>query len=377
MDSKTQNLGKLATGSKAPAQAGPDMAQRDQKPLPDLAQGGPQAGPDLAQAIQGTENTVIFLMPGKFARMAHNYMVLLHFHRFQGAAWRVSKNEGHRPEFNPTSKQSSVQRTGKMMNLWRSYLAILVIAGGALVASPVPAWEKTSWTKSGEFTLTKQNASTTSWKRIRTEWSKSDGFERSMIGRDSGDVTEFTLDLSLGPIDQLLDLIASAEAGSKGYDAVHHGAKIKPPALPSTMTLAAIIAWIEATPGQPHAIGRYQFIPSTLAYLIEAEGVDTASVFSPKLQRRFAIRLLKDASLDEFLGKQLTMEKFMDKVAYIWAGLPLATGKSAYDGKAGNRATISFANYMQAMTAIFPDLAKPKAAKEARRGIKSPTPGDW
>ncbi len=111
-------------------------------------------GPDLAQAIQGTENTVIFLMPGKFARMAHNYMVLLHFHRFQGAAWRVSKNEGHRPEFNPTSKQSSVQRTGKMMNLWRSYLAILVIAGGALVASPVPAWEKTSWTKSGEFTLT-------------------------------------------------------------------------------------------------------------------------------------------------------------------------------------------------------------------------------
>lgn len=304
-------------------------------------------------------------------------MFLMCFRSFQGAAWRVSKNEGHRPEFNPPSKQTAVHRTGKMSNLSRSCLVILAVAGSVSPPSPALAWESPTWTKSGEFTLTKQNASTTSWQRIRTEWSKSDGFERSMIGRDSWDVTEFTLDLSLGPIDQLLDLIASAEAGSKGYDAVHHGAKIKPPALPSAMTLAAIIAWIEATPGQPHAIGRYQFIPSTLAYLIEADGVDTASTFSPKLQRRFAIRLLKDAGLDEFLGKQLTMEKFMDKVAYVWAGLPLATGKSAYEGKAGNRATISFADYQQAMVAIFPDLATPSAAKEVRRGIKSPLLVEW
>ena len=320
---------------------------------------------------------MIFHIPDKFVKMASNLMFLMCFRHKSGAAWRVSKNEGRRPEVERSVQQTSVHRTGKMTNLLRSCLVILAVAGSVSPPSSALAWEKPTWTKSGEFTLTAINASTTSWKKIRTEWSKSDGFERSMIGRDSRDVTEFTLDLSLGPIDQLLDLIASAEAGSKGYDAVHHGAKINPPAPPSTMTLAAIIAWIEATPGQPHAIGRYQFIPSTLAYLIEAEGVDTAATFSPKLQRRFAIRLLKDAGLDEFLSKQLTMAQFIDKVAYVWAGLPLATGKSAYDGKAGNRATISFTHYMQAMVTIFPDLAIPKAAKEARRGLKSPVLVDW
>ena len=34
------------------------------------------------------------------------------------------------------------------------------------------------------------------------------------------------------------------------------------------MTLDEIFAWIAATPGQPHAIGRYQFIPDTLRMLV-------------------------------------------------------------------------------------------------------------
>jgi len=65
---------------------------------------------------------------------------------------------------------------------------------------------------------------------------------------------------------RLHDLIAQAEAGAMGYDAVQHGAHVKPPKHPTQMTLGEIYAWIRATPGQPHAIGRYQFIPATLRH---------------------------------------------------------------------------------------------------------------
>ncbi|MEP2471629.1 MAG: hypothetical protein ABJH45_08720, partial [Paracoccaceae bacterium] len=60
------------------------------------------------------------------------------------------------------------------------------------------------------------------------------------------------------------DLIEEAESRSHGYDAVQHGARVRPKRKPSQMTLAEIFTWIEQTPGQPHAIGRYQFIPPTL-----------------------------------------------------------------------------------------------------------------
>ena len=63
---------------------------------------------------------------------------------------------------------------------------------------------------------------------------------------------------------KLRSLIALAEAGAAGYDAVQYAARIKPPKRPTQMTLADIIRWIEDTPGQHHAIGRYQIIPSTL-----------------------------------------------------------------------------------------------------------------
>lgn len=52
-------------------------------------------------------------------------------------------------------------------------------------------------------------------------------------------------------------LIQEAESRKDGYDAVQHGARIAPPKPPTQMTLAEVFAWIDATPNQPHAIGRY------------------------------------------------------------------------------------------------------------------------
>lgn len=151
----------------------------------------------------------------------------------------------------------------------------------------------------------------------------------------------------------LLDIIGAVEAGTKGYDAVQLRARIKPPRPPSTLTLGEILDWIEATPRQQHAIGRYQIIPSTLRSLIRQMDISPETRFSPQLQDAMALRLLKDAGLRDFAAGRKTADEFMDAVAWIWAGLPLRTGRSAYHGFNGNYAVISRREYKAAFDGLF------------------------
>ncbi|MEO0402338.1 MAG: hypothetical protein AAF214_08170 [Pseudomonadota bacterium] len=160
--------------------------------------------------------------------------------------------------------------------------------------------------------------------------------------------------LARGPVAELRALIAKAEAGSKGYDAVQYGAKIKPDGPPTSQTVQQIYDWIDATPGQPHAIGRYQFIPPTLRHLMERLGVDPATRFTPALQDRLADQLLAQAGLRKFLAGELPRHDFMNNLAKIWAGLPNDTGKSHYHGYAGNKATMTWAYFDAQMVRIFP-----------------------
>lgn len=152
---------------------------------------------------------------------------------------------------------------------------------------------------------------------------------------------------------RLRDLIASAEAGRAGYDAVQHGARIKPPRRPTDMTLAEIYDWIDATPGQPHAIGRYQFIPATLRHSAKRLGLPSGTRFTPATQDRLADLLLGDAGLSKIKTGEITEEAFMLNLAKIWAGLPVASGRSYYDGVAGNKATMTFAAYSRQVRAIL------------------------
>lgn len=153
---------------------------------------------------------------------------------------------------------------------------------------------------------------------------------------------------------RLRTLIAQAEAGAKGYDAVQYGATIKPPADPTRLTIQQIYDWIDATPGQPHAIGRYQFIPPTLRRLVRQAGIDPRHRFSPRVQDRLADILLADAGLNRFLAGDLPRHMFMNNLAKIWAGLPNDTGKSHYHGYAGNKATMTWTHFDAQMAHIFP-----------------------
>lgn len=149
------------------------------------------------------------------------------------------------------------------------------------------------------------------------------------------------------------DIIQQAESSRAGYDAVQHGARIKPSKLPTQMTVAEIYAWIDATPNQPHAIGRYQFIPSTLRRVMRKIDASPEQRFSRDLQDRLADVLLAEAGYHEVKQGELSRRAFMNNLAKIWAGLPNDTGRSHYDGYAGNKASMSWARFDAQMAQVF------------------------
>lgn len=147
-------------------------------------------------------------------------------------------------------------------------------------------------------------------------------------------------------------LIQEAESRRHGYDAVQHGARVKPGKKPTQMTLKEVFAWIKATPGQPHAIGRYQFIPATLRRVVLKTGTPMTARFNASVQDRLADVLLAEAGLQRFRAGTLSRKAFMNNLAKIWAGFPNSTGKSHYHGYAGNKASMSWTRFDAVMKRI-------------------------
>jgi muramidase (phage lysozyme) len=154
---------------------------------------------------------------------------------------------------------------------------------------------------------------------------------------------------------QLRALIRHAESRRDGYDAVQFGARIKPALPPTRMTLGQIYQWIDDTPRQPHAIGKYQFIPKTLRRLVKAQGLPLNTRFTPAVQDQLADQLLTEAGLRRFLRGDLSRHGFMNNLAKIWAGLPNSSGRSHYHGYAGNKASLSWTVFDAQMKTIFPE----------------------
>jgi hypothetical protein len=120
------------------------------------------------------------------------------------------------------------------------------------------------------------------------------------------------------------------------------------------MTLGEIYRWIDDTLGQPHAIGRYQFIPTTLRRVSRVRRFGLETQFSPGVQDALALVLLEDAGLSQFQAASLGRRQFMHNLARIWAGLPLPNGRSYYKGHAGNSAAMSWVAFDSGMARIWP-----------------------
>ncbi|MGR3270238.1 hypothetical protein DU478_09965 [Thalassococcus profundi] len=156
------------------------------------------------------------------------------------------------------------------------------------------------------------------------------------------------------PVDRLRHIIGQAESRRDGYDAVQHGATRRPAKRPTDMTIGEIDAWIRATPGQPHAIGRYQFIPATLRRLVATLDITHDTRFTPRLQDRLADVLLIEAGYHDARTGKMPRRAFMNNLAKIWAGLPNSSGRSHYHGYAGNRASMTWTRFDAEMARIFP-----------------------
>lgn len=93
------------------------------------------------------------------------------------------------------------------------------------------------------------------------------------------------------------------------------------------------------------AIGRYQFIDSTLQGLIAQLKIDGNEKFDEALQDRLADTLLERRGVREYVDNKISREEFAHNLSKEWAALPKSIGEnpeqSYYAGDGLNKAQVS------------------------------------
>ncbi len=133
--------------------------------------------------------------------------------------------------FEPLKREIDLEaKLPKISNVMAFALALILAIG------TYPS-QANDWGKDGDFKLAVKTEPNSIWNFSKSEWKKQHFFEKSVRG--------YEFKLAKLPSryegktrrDQLLALIVSVEAPHRQYDAVHSKAKVKPPALPSTLTI--------------------------------------------------------------------------------------------------------------------------------------------
>jgi muramidase (phage lysozyme) len=147
------------------------------------------------------------------------------------------------------------------------------------------------------------------------------------------------------PVGAFLDYVGQLE-GSGDYDIIYGGKRVK------NLTGMTIQEVLDAQKKRSlpfgkgsTAVGKFQFIPETLAIAAKQVGLDPATErFTPANQRKMAEYLLRSRrGFDSYLSGSIGPEELASNLAREWAALPSPEkgGKSHYQGKAGNKALVS------------------------------------
>ena len=144
----------------------------------------------------------------------------------------------------------------------------------------------------------------------------------------------------------LLDTIAKVESRNN-YNA-HYGNANNTKIQFTSMTVGEVLAWQEefVSKGNPSsAVGRYQFIDSTLRGLVQELKIDEEETFTPALQDTLAVALLERRGVREYAAGNMSKEEFAHNLSKEWAALPKVIGEnpeqSYYAGDGMNRALLS------------------------------------
>lgn len=155
----------------------------------------------------------------------------------------------------------------------------------------------------------------------------------------------------------LLNVIAEAE--SRGNYNAYYSAPSNTDIQFTSMTIKEVLAWQEdfVKKGNPSsAIGRYQFIHTTLQDLVREHGISLDAQFSPQLQDRLAIYLLERRGVYEFARGQMSRDEFAYNISKEWAGLPRVKGDqpetSYYAGDGLNEARVESVQVLRAIESL-------------------------
>ena len=95
------------------------------------------------------------------------------------------------------------------------------------------------------------------------------------------------------------------------------------------MPVKDVLAWQQdfVQQGNPSsAVGRYQFIDSTLRGLIDQLRIDVNTPFNQQLQDTLATALLERRGLRDYVDQKISREEFAHNLSKEWAALPKVIG---------------------------------------------------
>lgn len=167
----------------------------------------------------------------------------------------------------------------------------------------------------------------------------------------------------------VLDLIGHLEANDN-YNAYYGNAGNTSVDF-SSMTIDEVIAWQKeyVANGSPSsAVGKYQFLSSTLEGLKDQGGYSGDELFTNDMQDTLAASLMEGRGYSDFMNGTITAEEFADNLSKEWASLPTATGPNAgssyYSGDGLNKSLIDLDSYLDTLNSMRGDTSTATASAE-------------
>ena len=156
----------------------------------------------------------------------------------------------------------------------------------------------------------------------------------------------------------LMDLIARGEGD---YNSVNRGrAGDTPGGIQSfgqgwTFENYTVQQVMDLQRSQLYAVGRYQFIPSTLRFAVRHSSVSELDMFTPEVQDRLMVALIlyKRPAVGAYIrGDHELLGWALNELAKEWASIEYRNGRGFYDHVGGNRASISRAEIAEVLQDI-------------------------
>lgn len=160
-----------------------------------------------------------------------------------------------------------------------------------------------------------------------------------------------------------LDLIGEIE-GPDGYDDIVLDAPLQPPRPITQMTINEVLEYqraLQLEGSHSSAVGRYQFIRKTLAYMVDKYEIDGDQLFGKVMQDSLARRMMVKC---DFYEADASESRVGNCLARAWASLPMMSGEKAgqsYYGEVGtNKAHATRSEVLVALRQRFAEDPLPE-----------------